>query len=172
MQANLIFFKKNGIRKNIPLRQGTTILGRRPDCDIRVPTPYVSRKHARIVCDEVKALIQDLGSANGTFINNRQVIEAPVNAGDTISIGSSVFTVQIDGEPPEPNPPELSSPLQESEVSQETPSSEQSDHSETLSENQEKNSPSVTQEPEIDALANLEIISDDKSFQNKPLGDN
>ena len=131
MQANLVFFKKNGNRKDIPLRKGTTIVGRRPDCDIRVPTPFVSRKHARIVCDETKALIQDLGSANGTFINNQQIIEAAVNPGDTISIGSMIFTVQIDGEPPEPLPPQKSV---DHEVPKDELNSEQSDKEENIKE--------------------------------------
>ncbi len=65
------------------------LIGRDPDCDVIVLTPdkQVSRHHARVLLSSEGILIEDLGSKNGTHINNRR-IEGPVmlQDGDTIQI--------------------------------------------------------------------------------------
>ncbi|MCD6296142.1 MAG: FHA domain-containing protein, partial [Deltaproteobacteria bacterium] len=43
--------------------------------------------------------IQDLGSANGTYLNSEKIMEGVISAGDRLTIGSLTFTVQIDGMP-------------------------------------------------------------------------
>lgn len=105
MDAALVVFKKNGKRLDIPLKAGVTIMGRRPDCDVRIPLGTVSRKHCRIVQKDEGFVLQDLGSANGTYLNSQRIIEDVVNAGDTISVGSFHFTVQIEGKPENIQPP-------------------------------------------------------------------
>ena len=65
----------------------------------------VSRKHCRIVHQDDKTTVQDLGSANGTYLNSERVMEAVVNAGDRLIIGGIAFTVQIDGVPADIEPP-------------------------------------------------------------------
>lgn len=107
MSASLVLFNKNGERKVIPLDQRVSIVGRRPDCDIRVPVLLVSRKHCRFVQDENQTTIQDLGSANGTFVNNERVMETQIKAGDVITVGSVHFTFQVNGQPSEITPPVL-----------------------------------------------------------------
>jgi len=99
MTVNLVFFSKSGRRKDITLDDGVTIVGRRPDCDIRIPLLYVSRKHCRFICKEDQTVVQDLGSANGTFLNSERIMEAVVGPGDKVGVGSVTFTIQIDGEP-------------------------------------------------------------------------
>ncbi len=99
MSVNLIFFKKDGHRKDIRVKTGISIVGRRADCDIRIPTTFVSRKHCRIVCQNDKTVIQDLGSANGVYLNSEKIMEGVVSAGDRLTIGNLTFTVQIDGMP-------------------------------------------------------------------------
>ena len=101
MAVNLVFYSKNGRRKDITLDDGVTIVGRRPDCDIRIPLLYVSRKHCRFIRKEEQTVVQDLGSANGTFLNSERIMEAVVGPGDKVGVGSVTFTVQIDGEPSE-----------------------------------------------------------------------
>lgn len=99
MAVNLVFYSKSGHRKDISLDDGVTIVGRRPDCDIRIPLLYVSRKHCRFIRKEDQTVVQDLGSANGTFLNSERIMEAVVGPGDKVGVGSVTFTVQIDGEP-------------------------------------------------------------------------
>ena len=104
MPTNLIIFSKKGHRKDVPLKSGVSIIGRRPDCDIRIPLLFVSRKHCRIIRQENKVVVQDLGSANGTFVNSERIMEAVVQAGDILSIGSISFTIQVNGLPKEITP--------------------------------------------------------------------
>jgi predicted component of type VI protein secretion system len=76
-----------------------TVVGRREDCDLRIPLSEVSRKHCRIIKDGDGVKLEDLGSSNGTFHNGNRVREATLAAGDTVQIGPVTFMVQIDGVP-------------------------------------------------------------------------
>jgi len=58
--------------REIPLREGENIIGR----DL-VGTPDVSRRHARIVVEGMTAVVEDLGSKNGTFTNGVR-LDAPI----------------------------------------------------------------------------------------------
>jgi pSer/pThr/pTyr-binding forkhead associated (FHA) protein len=104
MDAILILFKKDKTRRDFNLSPGKTIIGRQEDCDLRIPLAEISRKHAMVVLDEETVLIRDMGSANGTYVNNQRVTEQELSAGDHVVIGPVVFTVQIDGEPAEIRP--------------------------------------------------------------------
>ncbi len=101
MDAKLIMFREDGKRREFPLRLGATAIGRKTDCDIRIPLAEVSRRHAEVTVDEDAVVLKDLGAANGTFLNNRRITEEDLEPGDQILIGPVVFTVQIDGEPAE-----------------------------------------------------------------------
>ena len=63
------------------------MIGREPDCDIIIPDRQVSRHHARFTLDSKGALVEDLGSKNGTFLNG-QLVSAPqqLHEGDAIRI--------------------------------------------------------------------------------------
>ncbi len=50
-------------------RAGSVVLGRAPECDIVLEDPSVSRRHARLSLDH-EVLLEDLGSANGTFVRD------------------------------------------------------------------------------------------------------
>jgi pSer/pThr/pTyr-binding forkhead associated (FHA) protein len=77
------------------------VIGRREDCDLRIPLSEVSRKHCRFLRDGDGLRIEDLGSSNGTYHNGQRVQEALISPGDTIQVGPVVFCVQIDGVPAE-----------------------------------------------------------------------
>lgn len=109
MDATLVMFGKNGRRRDIAIKAGLTVLGRRPDCDVRIPLPLVSRKHCRISRGDDGLTIQDLGSANGTFVNNRKVTETEIKAGDLIRVGPMRFVIQVNGLPKNISVPEQSS---------------------------------------------------------------
>ena len=55
---------------------GEYILGRNPDCHIRVEADLVSRRHAKLTLNFDNALIEDLGSSNGTLVNGKPVAGA------------------------------------------------------------------------------------------------
>ncbi len=102
MDVNLIMFKENGQRKDFPMRGKSFTIGRREDCDLRIPLPSVSRKHCKFVRGDTGLELKDLASSNGTFVNNQRVQETILKAGDRVVVGPVVFVVQIDGDPPEP----------------------------------------------------------------------
>jgi ABC-type multidrug transport system ATPase subunit len=84
-------------QEDIPLQPGTTVLGRAPASNIVLSDPSVSRRHAEIRSDLTSTQIADMGSANGTRLNRR---ELPVkewqnlSPGDLIEIGPFTLTVR------------------------------------------------------------------------------
>lgn len=99
MDARFVMFKENGERKDFTLESETTIVGRKEDCDLRIPLAEVSRRHAQITLRGRKVTLRDLGSANGTYVNNKRINEIDLKAGDHVVVGPVVFTVQVDGQP-------------------------------------------------------------------------
>jgi predicted component of type VI protein secretion system len=92
-------FRADGERKSFSITRDVTVMGRREDCDFRIPLGDISRKHCRIIKEDNVLKIEDLGSSNGTYVNGKRIHEAEVQAGDTIQIGPCVFVTQIEGEP-------------------------------------------------------------------------
>ncbi|GAB1420590.1 hypothetical protein MASR2M15_06960 [Anaerolineales bacterium] len=70
------------------LYEGETLsIGRGTQADIQIPEQHVSRLHARLRYDSGMFVIEDLESANGTFVGDEQITEAyPLMAGDTIRL--------------------------------------------------------------------------------------
>jgi pSer/pThr/pTyr-binding forkhead associated (FHA) protein len=99
MQAVLVMFRSDGERRSFSMARDMTVIGRREDCDLRIPLGEVSRKHCRVLKDGEMLKIEDLGSSNGTFLNGRRVQEALLSPGDSIQVGPVVFVLQVDGEP-------------------------------------------------------------------------
>jgi DNA-binding winged helix-turn-helix (wHTH) protein len=58
--------------REFPLGEGDTLVGRGPQCEVRITSSEVSRAHARIHVDATGATIEDLGSKNGTWVNGER----------------------------------------------------------------------------------------------------
>jgi predicted component of type VI protein secretion system len=99
MQSVLVMFRPDGERRSFSMTRDMTVIGRREDCDLRIPLGDVSRKHCRVVREGEILKIEDLGSSNGTYLNGQRVQEALLSPGDSIQVGPVVFVLQIDGEP-------------------------------------------------------------------------
>ena len=99
MEIVLVMFKEQGPPKRFPLGNGKTVIGRGEECGLRIPLAEISRKHTALIVTEDAVTIRDLGSANGSYVNNRRVSEQELEAGDHIVVGPVVFTLEIDGEP-------------------------------------------------------------------------
>jgi DNA-binding winged helix-turn-helix (wHTH) protein len=80
-----------GVRE-LPLYEGENLLGREPEAAVRLVSEKASRRHARIVVDERGAVLEDLGSKNGTRVNALRV-DSPVvlSPGDRIEIGRELL---------------------------------------------------------------------------------
>ena len=83
-------------KTELPLHDGDNLIGRSPEATVLIDTSEVSRRHARIVVDGESAVIEDLGSKNGTFVRGRR-LEAPVRLqdADEIQIGVSLATFRF-----------------------------------------------------------------------------
>jgi DNA-binding winged helix-turn-helix (wHTH) protein len=85
-----------GVASRIRLAAGENILGRDGDDVIALQSPTVSRRHARVIVSGADATIEDLGSKNGTYVNEARVeTPAAVVDGDRVRVGSLVFTIRF-----------------------------------------------------------------------------
>jgi pSer/pThr/pTyr-binding forkhead associated (FHA) protein len=81
----------------IHLPDGEVLIGRGPECFLRIDEAVVSRRHAQLRVAGDRVILEDLGSRNGSLVNGLR-IDRPVllNAGDVITIGSQQFTLESD----------------------------------------------------------------------------
>jgi pSer/pThr/pTyr-binding forkhead associated (FHA) protein len=69
-----------------------TTIGRSSDNDVIIDSLLVSRRHARLDCSEGRCAVEDLGSANGLFVNGKRVSHAMLNPGDRLRLGDVELT--------------------------------------------------------------------------------
>ncbi|MEV8039077.1 FtsK/SpoIIIE domain-containing protein [Arthrobacter sp. NPDC080082] len=74
----------------LPLRRGSYRLGR-SGVDLVIPDPGLSREHARLEITPASATLEDLGSANGTWVDGRRISKVPLITGAEIRCGNSVL---------------------------------------------------------------------------------
>src|SRR6476469_8959691 len=71
----------------IQLKPGTNLLGRGFATDFKLDDPSVSSTHCQIVIGTGTAMIKDLGSTNGTFLNQAKIQEATLQNGQAVRFG-------------------------------------------------------------------------------------
>jgi serine/threonine protein kinase len=74
---------------------GTALVGRTSDCDVVVRAADVSKQHCRITVGNAEVLVEDLGSSNGTFVNEQRIKHSSLNDGDRLSIADHEFLLHI-----------------------------------------------------------------------------
>lgn len=79
---------------------GTMVIGRQADCDIPVPTEEISRQHVRLQASAEGVLVEDLGSANGTFINDKRVRSGVLRPGEELRLDTVRFLLITPGAEP------------------------------------------------------------------------
>jgi hypothetical protein len=71
------------------------VLGRGDGAEIRLNDPYASSRHARVLLQGGVVVLEDLGSTNGTYLNEELLAGvAPLHHGDRVRIGDSEFTYE------------------------------------------------------------------------------
>lgn len=84
--------------RSYPLQASLTI-GRADDAGLRLALDSISRLHARLTPAGDEVLLEDLGSANGTWLNGKRVTRAPVMHGDEICFDTQRFQLVMPGQP-------------------------------------------------------------------------
>lgn len=79
----------------VPLGSAPVLVGRAPTCTVVIEDDYCSSRHCRIFPDGGDWMVEDLGSTNGTFIDNRRVDDpVPFRKGDRISLGATAIELR------------------------------------------------------------------------------
>jgi DNA-binding NtrC family response regulator/pSer/pThr/pTyr-binding forkhead associated (FHA) protein len=82
----------------VPLpRSGALCIGRAESADVRIPDPAASRFHARLLVNPDGFVIEDMNSANGTYVRDQRIPSGrslPLAPGEAIGIGATLLTVQ------------------------------------------------------------------------------
>ncbi|MFN0132566.1 MAG: FHA domain-containing protein [Phycisphaerales bacterium] len=99
VELMLVYVTPDGKTKDVPMKRQRLVFGRQAGCDVRVPSAGVSREHCEIRVEDGKAMIRDLGSSNGTYVDQHRVREAELSAGAVVTVGPAIFLVRIDGKP-------------------------------------------------------------------------
>ena len=84
---------QTGVIREFVLQEGcSATLGRTAENDVHIPERQVSRRHAVISCQDGRFSINDRGSTNGTFVNDKKVEdEQPLRVGDEVRLFTTVI---------------------------------------------------------------------------------
>jgi hypothetical protein len=108
----LVLKQKDGEIKEYQFAQGPIQIGRAADCHVLLPDRTVSKKHAVIACDGQGAWqVQDLGSANKTYLNGEAIRTAAIKTGDSIRITDFTIEVNVDDGVQETHPEQFEDTL-------------------------------------------------------------
>jgi len=90
-EAKLVMLEKGRPKHVFPLGKDRVIIGRLPESDVSVSDPGVSRRHAEVRREDGSYILVDLGSTNGTKVNEAPIGERVLEEGDRITIGRTVL---------------------------------------------------------------------------------
>lgn len=78
-----------------PFSEDSVTIGRRADNQIAIDADNISRRHVAIERRDEHYFIRDLGSANGTYLNDQKTDLAQLNDGDRLRIGGYLITINL-----------------------------------------------------------------------------
>jgi pSer/pThr/pTyr-binding forkhead associated (FHA) protein len=93
--TSLVVHAPEGRRPKAFRLSGALEIGRAESCQVRLDDTYASQHHARLSARDGSWFVEDLGSTNGTYVNDRRV-QAPVEVrpGDVVRIGKTVMELR------------------------------------------------------------------------------
>ncbi len=92
---SVTLYLEDGSNRTFALREGANVIGRGQDAQFRLPDTGVSRRHVEIRWDGYAAVLNDLGSTNGTSVNDVPVTNWELADGDRIRVGHSDIVVRF-----------------------------------------------------------------------------
>src|SRR5439155_13231861 len=88
MDVRLVVKKGAESKRTLRLKSEETIVGRRKDCDLKIRSSEVSRRHCLLCYQDGVLFVEDLDSVNGTYLNGQRVAgREAVRPGDELEIG-------------------------------------------------------------------------------------
>ena len=96
--AKLYLKFEQALLKEVGLSQGVMTIGRLPDNILQIDNLAVSGHHAKIYWEQNHYSVEDLGSLNGTYVNNQRVGKASLKDGDQIVIGKHLLQFKDEGQ--------------------------------------------------------------------------
>jgi len=90
-EACLVVIYGSELGKKYNLNSSSLVIGRSSKCDIQTDKESISRNHSKIVNTGKSILVRDLGSTNGTYVNDEPIDEYVLRDGDLIKIGRTIF---------------------------------------------------------------------------------
>ncbi|MDO4928100.1 MAG: DUF3662 and FHA domain-containing protein [Corynebacterium sp.] len=95
VQTMVSLLLQDGSSRSYVLHEGSNIIGRSQEADLRLPDTGVSRQHAEITWNGSEAILVDLQSTNGTTVNDNKIENWLLADGDVITVGHSHIEVRI-----------------------------------------------------------------------------
>ncbi|NBR07012.1 MAG: FHA domain-containing protein [Planctomycetes bacterium] len=121
MRLFLELLKDGKPKQRIVVKEGESYVGRAEDCKIRIPSSSVSRKHCKLTLKDRLAVVVDLQSVNGTFVNGVKISKSTIlREGDLLLIGPISFRVMI--------PTSVTSPIKPVQPSKNKPPKKESQY--------------------------------------------
>ena len=104
LEAALVVLEGDGKGRRIVLEKSQLTLGRK-QADVALTDPEASRRHCALLLYGDFAVVRDMGSANGTKVNDRVVKEGLLKSGDRIQIGATVLQFVVSPKTAQPSGP-------------------------------------------------------------------
>lgn len=82
-------------KENIALKQTETIIGSMESCDVEIKDPFVSRRHCRLIYKNGRIVLMDMGSTNGTYVDDIRVDNVSLPPEGSFRIGKTVIAYKL-----------------------------------------------------------------------------
>ncbi len=90
-RAYLVVLYGPDLGKRVPLGDEPFYIGRSSECDLTLDQETISRRHTKITVTPTGHQVEDMGSTNGTLVNDELISLRPLENGDRIAIGRSIL---------------------------------------------------------------------------------
>src|SRR4051794_15173738 len=95
MRFQLVVVQGRSATQTLKVGSGVMTVRRQQDCQLRIASSQVSRKHCQIFEKKGLLLVKDLGSSNGTLVNGKKIADQRVlEPGDELTVGSVKFKIE------------------------------------------------------------------------------
>jgi len=83
-----------GSAPSVLISRPVILIGRHPECDVRIDSPQISRRHCCLALAYDRLSIRDLGSRNGVRVNGQVIDESRLKPGDEIAIAQFLYRLE------------------------------------------------------------------------------